>query len=158
MNASKLLNLRPLAFRSSLVNIRFISLVPNKNRQLSKVFASDPFEMVSNLMRDLDREFQRTRKQIGNNFFNMDTGLQSLPIEKSLIDPIVADKDGNRRFLMKFDMKGFTPEEIKVKTEGKNLQISAKREKQVKNSFPCGFFCTNFNFNSILDRQRLFFK
>jgi HSP20 family molecular chaperone IbpA len=158
MNASKLLNLRPLAFRSSLVNIRFISLVPNKNRQLSKVFASDPFEMVSNLMRDLDREFQRTRKQIGNNFFNMDTGLQSLPIEKSLIDPIVADKDGNRRFLMKFDMKGFTPEEIKVKTEGKNLRISAKREKQVKSSVPCRFFCTNFNFNSILDRQRLFFK
>ncbi len=26
----------------------------------------------------------------------MDTGLQSLPIDKSSIDPIVADKDGNR--------------------------------------------------------------
>jgi len=31
-----------------------------------------------------------------NIFFNMDTGLQSLPIDKSSIDPIVADKDGNR--------------------------------------------------------------
>jgi HSP20 family molecular chaperone IbpA len=158
MNASKLLNLRPLTLKNSLINTRFISLVSNKNRQLSKVFANDPFEIASNLMRDLDREFQRTRKQIGNNFFNIDTGLQSLPTGKSSIDPIVSDKDGNRRFLMTFDMKGFTPEEIKVKTDGRNLRISAKREKQVKNSFPCSFFCTNFNSNLILDRQRLFFK
>jgi HSP20 family molecular chaperone IbpA len=67
----------------------------------------------------------------------MDTGLQSLPIDKSSIGPIVADKGGNRRFLMTVDMKGFTPEEIKVKnlSRKKNLRISAKREKQVNREF-----------------------
>ena len=134
MNASKfLVLLRPLVLRSTLLsNTRYISLVPNKNRHSSKLFSNDPFDFASNLMRDLDREFQRTRSQLEKNFFNFDTGLLSRPMEKS-IDPIVVDKDGNRRFLMSFNLEGFSPEEVKVKTEGKSLCVSAKKEKQVIN-------------------------
>ena len=134
MNASKfLVQLRPLVLRSTLLsNTRYISLVSNKNRHSSKLFSNDPFDFASNLMRDLDREFQRTRSQLEKNFFNFDTGLLSRPMEKS-IDPIVVDKDGNRRFLMSFNLEGFSPEEVKVKTEGNSLCVSAKKEKQVIN-------------------------
>ena len=145
MNASKVLQLRPLVLRSSMLNARFISLVPNQNRHLTKTLANDPLDFASGLMRDLEREFQRTRKQLEKSFFNFDTGLLSLPSEKSSSDPIAVDKDGNRRFLMVFNLKGFTPEEIKVKTEGSNLCISAKKEQEVKINI-CIYF-NSFYFN-----------
>ena len=131
MNTSKLIQLRPTLFKNALTGTRFISLLPNKNRQLTKFVNNDPFDLAANLMRDLEREFQRTRSQLEKNFFNIDRNFLSLPIEKTSSDPIIVDKDGNRRFQMVFDLNGFAPEEIKVMTEGQNLKVFAKKEKKV---------------------------
>lgn len=46
-------------------------------------------------------------------------------------DLIVTESDGSRKFHLSFDIHGFEPEEIKIKTENRTLTISAKKEKKV---------------------------
>lgn len=46
-------------------------------------------------------------------------------------DMIVTDADGSRKFHLAFDMRGFEPEEVKIKTQNGTLIISAKKEKKV---------------------------
>jgi HSP20 family molecular chaperone IbpA len=44
---------------------------------------------------------------------------------------IVTESDGSRKFQLAFDMRGFEPEEVKIKTQNGALIISAKKEKKV---------------------------
>ena len=44
---------------------------------------------------------------------------------------IVTESDGSRKFQLAFDMRGFEPEEVKIKTQNGALTISAKKEKKV---------------------------
>jgi len=44
---------------------------------------------------------------------------------------IVTQSDGSRKFQLLFDMHGFQPEEVKIKTQNGSLTISAKKEKKV---------------------------
>lgn len=44
---------------------------------------------------------------------------------------IVTEEDGSRKFHLAFDMRGFEPEEVKIKTQNGTLTISAKKEKKV---------------------------
>ena len=46
-------------------------------------------------------------------------------------DLIVTEPDGSRKFHLAFDMRGFEPEEVKIKTQNGTLMISAKKEKKV---------------------------
>lgn len=45
---------------------------------------------------------------------------------------IVTEADGSRKFQLAFDMRGFEPEEVKIKTQNGALTISAKKEKKVR--------------------------
>ena len=46
-------------------------------------------------------------------------------------DMIVTQSDGSRKFHLAFDIRGFEPEEVKIKTQNRTLMISAKKEKKV---------------------------
>lgn len=45
---------------------------------------------------------------------------------------IVTEADGTRKFQLAFDMRGFEPEEVKIKTQNGAMTISAKKEKKVR--------------------------
>lgn len=45
---------------------------------------------------------------------------------------IVTESDGSRKFQLAFDMRGFEPEEVKIKTHSGKITISAKKEKKVR--------------------------
>ena len=47
------------------------------------------------------------------------------------LEPIVTDKDGNKRMQMNFDVRSFKPEEIAIRTkDGKYLEVDAKHEEE----------------------------
>ena len=136
-NLNKLLQLRSAANSLSSANKLISTTSVNNRNALSKWFSRDDdyFGNANTLMRSLEREFDNVRKQMEKNFFDMDRSFLRLPalsaIDKTKEDFIIVDKDGNRRFQMQFDLKGFEPEEIQVKTEGHNLIVSAKKEQKV---------------------------
>lgn len=90
--------------------------------------------MASNLMRDLENELDLVRNQM-NKRFNLLEGsnLDDLMLMEPLRLPsnVVTDSQGNRSFKMALNLKEFKPEEIKVKTKGQNLIVSAKTEREV---------------------------
>jgi HSP20 family molecular chaperone IbpA len=45
---------------------------------------------------------------------------------------IVTESDGSRKFHLAFDIRGFEPEEVKIKTQNGTLIVSAKKEKKVR--------------------------
>jgi len=80
---------------------------------------------ASDMIRSMDREFDAVRNRMLHNFSQAQSW--SNP-DISSHDMIKVDKDGNRNFEIAFDMRGFKPEEIKVKTEGRLLVVKAKKE------------------------------
>jgi len=95
----------------------------------------------SNVFRDLEREFDRMQRQFDNYF----RGGSNTNDNRSLVnysrggtnenDMIVTESDGSRKFQLAFDMRGFDPEEVKIKTQNGRLSISAKKEKKADNSY-----------------------
>lgn len=99
--------------------------------------------MATNLVRDMEREFDTIRNRM-NNRFNMLSpwaDLMPSPWTFSILEPwqeielpsslIKTDKDGNRKFELSLNLREFKPEDIKVKTVGQNIVVSAKTEKKV---------------------------
>ena len=104
--------------------------------------------MSSNLMRGLEQEFDYLRNQINKRFNNLendfwedDTFVTSpnplrllSPLQTTLLpmlpDVVSVDKDGNRTFNLSINVKEFKPEEVNVKTVGKNVVVSAKTERK----------------------------
>lgn len=103
------------------------------------------------MMRGLEQEFDYLRNQINKRFnklegdFWEDEGdyitspnpLRLLsPLQTTMLpmlpDVISTDKEGNRSFNLSINVKEFKPEEVKVKTIGKNIVVSAKTEKKVR--------------------------
>ena len=107
----------------------------------------------SNMMRNFQREFDNMKRQMDRNFRELG-GLSKYlspidnfreqdemnkylsPMNTTQNDQIVEDKDGKRKFQISFSLKGYQPENIKVKTRGQNLIISAKTEKDVSLNKP----------------------
>jgi len=59
---------------------------------------------------------------------------QMMPIspmeELKIENPYITDKDGNRKLKLDFDVRQFTPEEIQVKTQDRQLCVHAKHEEK----------------------------
>ena len=58
---------------------------------------------------------------------------------------IVTEADGSRKFQLAFDMRGFEPEEVKIKTQNGTLTISAKKEKKADNSYSLHEFSQSYS-------------
>jgi len=120
------------------------SSVRNYNR--NPWFNDSIFGTASNVFRGLEREFDRMQRQLDNSFGGLTSGLTSptsdnrslaqLPYEgRDQADMITTDADGARKFHLNFDMRGFEPEEIKIKTQNGMLVVSAKREEKDQNTY-----------------------
>ena len=106
-------------------------------RNLPDVFVGS----TSNLFRDLEREFDRMQRQFDNVFRGNTSGNQNRSLTETsrggnngtslAADMIVTEADGSRKFQLAFDMRGFEPEEVKIKTQNGSLIVSAKKEKKV---------------------------
>jgi HSP20 family molecular chaperone IbpA len=131
------MQLRSAAINLSSANKLISTTSVNNRNALSRWFSGedDYFGNANTLMRNLEREFEHVRKQMEANVLDVDRSFLRLPplpaIDKTKEDFITVDKEGNRRFQMQFDLKGFEPEEIQLKTEGHNLMVSAKKERTV---------------------------
>ena len=95
------------------------------------------FGVASNLMRGLDYEFNNLKNSLfkDENLPQFSIPAQYLlPLSDRLPkseDLIMVDKNGNRKFQLEIDLKGFSPEEINIETKGNILTVSAKKEKEV---------------------------
>lgn len=137
MNSLKLLNKVKLAQPF----VRCLSIKPPVNKQLMRLPTYDDafFGMASNLMRNLEREFDFMNRQASKAYQGLG-GWGWGPSPRSLFkldeafkpeEIIQVDESGNRSFKLNLSLKGFDPEDIKVNTEGQVLNISAKKEKKV---------------------------
>jgi HSP20 family molecular chaperone IbpA len=101
---------------------------------LPAFYDDDFMGLASNLMRNLDREFDAVRSRMMDSIGTMNRGMfDDLSITPN--DFITTDKDGNRKFELNFNLQGFSPEEIKVKTEGRHLVVQAKKEQSSKDQY-----------------------
>lgn len=108
-------------------------LSQSKHLRVWRPFDDTFFNMASRVMRNLEREFDWVSRQASPRL----NGQWFPAIERSMQenlnnDLIVTDKDGNRKFQLVLELSDFQPEEIKIKTEGHTLNISAKKESQVR--------------------------
>jgi len=97
----------------------------------------------SHVFRDLEREFDRMQRQF-DHFFRGGSA-NNAGDNQALTnytrggtnerDMIVTESDGSRKFQLAFDMRGFEPEEVKIKTQNGTLTVSAKKEKKAGNSY-----------------------
>jgi len=120
--------------------------------------------MASNLMRSIEREFDHARRMFGRNLISLPDPtslfrIGELPSTSQSNELVQLDNEGNRKLHIDFDMSGFQPEEIKVRTQNHNLIISAKKEKKVSFSFliRLSYFVTFF-YSDFLDKHRLLFE
>ncbi|CAF3310654.1 unnamed protein product [Rotaria socialis] len=111
-------------------------LVYRSPRNLPGVFLGS----TSNIFRDLEREFDRMQRQF-DNYFRGNVANDNRSLINSSHDniqenqTIITELDGSRKFQLTFDMRGFEPEEVKIKTHNGSLMISAKKEKKAGNSY-----------------------
>ncbi|CAF4819518.1 unnamed protein product, partial [Rotaria sp. Silwood2] len=124
-----------------------LSAVGNMGGPIRHLFYRNPRNLpdvflgtTSSVFRDLEREFERMQRQFDNYFRG-----NSLNDNQSLVNfsrsdtnennMIVTESDGSRKFHLGFNMHGFEPEEVKIKTQNGTLTISAKKEKKAGNSY-----------------------
>ena len=103
------------------------------NRQLMRYPSYDDafFGMASNIMRNLEREFDFMNRQF-NKTYQVGSAIKNMfDMEDMMKDCIQVDEGGDRTFKLKLKVAGFQPEDIQVNTEGQNLMIQAKTEKNV---------------------------
>lgn len=106
-----------------------------KHLRLWRPFDDQFFNMASRLMRNLEREFDWMSRPTSNQWFPaLEKSLQQQQ-QSAWKDLVVTDKDGNRKFQLVLELGDFKPEEIKVKTHGHTLNISAKKESKVRSFF-----------------------
>ncbi|CAM4780758.1 unnamed protein product [Rotaria magnacalcarata] len=88
----------------------------------------------------VEREFDRMQRQF-DNYFRGNVTNDNRSLINSSHDSIqenqtiTTESDGSRKFQLTFDMRGFEPEEVKLKTQNGSLMISAKKEQKGGNSY-----------------------
>lgn len=134
------------------------------------------FGMASNLMRNLEREFDYARRQLEKGFTGLNLSQQktlsapssshkstgepksssSLVAQDAFDEFVITDEaTGARRFQMSFDLRGFEPEEIKVRTQGNYLTVSAKKEQASSDEYYLREFSQSFSLPKDLRVQDL---
>ncbi|OQV21612.1 hypothetical protein BV898_04512 [Hypsibius exemplaris] len=100
----------------------------------------DPFFGLSDIlgdydrqMRQLTREFSRLENQFMGGQEEFPLGLTSM-VDRSAITPRIVDENGKKVAQYNFDIKGFRPEDVNIKTDqnGK-LVVSARHEESDEN-------------------------
>lgn len=96
-----------------------------------------------------DRELDRIRKEM----HKMESGV---PHVLDIPQPFVVDAEGNKKLSLRFDCRGFKPEEISVKTiDDDNLQVHAKHESESPGSKVYREFTRTFKLPPEVPRDQL---
>lgn len=90
-------------------------------------------------MRQMDRYMREMERDMNDSYRRMN---MQLPVDMRsreaeawhIGNPIVTDKDGNRKLSLSFDLRQFKPEEIQLKTKDGQLEVHAKHDETVENS------------------------
>ena len=130
--------------------IRNVSTTTPLNRGKLVSYEEPVFGMASNLMRNLEQEFDLIRNRLVNRN-SIFEDLWNTPALFPVLDPfqernlIKTDNEGNRSFNLSLNLKEFSPEEVKVKTVGQNVVISAKTEKKSEDNYYLREFSQSFS-------------
>ncbi|XP_064616799.1 heat shock protein Hsp-12.2-like [Liolophura sinensis] len=95
-----------------------------------------PLGFEDDLWRSLSSDLERVNQQMRglNDRYSSLVPTQPLDIgwnEAFKMDnPIVTDKDGNKKFHLEFDLRQFKPEEIQLTTANNMLNVEAKHEEK----------------------------
>ncbi|CAF0883376.1 unnamed protein product [Adineta ricciae] len=126
-----------------------LSMIGNPSGPIRTIFYRNPRNLPdvflgssSNVFRDLEREFERMQRNFDHFFRGSNTNntvdnrsLTNYTGDANENNMIVTEADGSRKFHLAFDMRGFEPEEVKIKTQNGTLVVSAKKEKKAGNSY-----------------------
>ncbi|CAF0917723.1 unnamed protein product [Rotaria sp. Silwood1] len=123
-----------------------LSTIGNMSGPVRHLFYRNPRNLpdvfrgtTSSIFRDLEKEFERMQQQFDNYFrggsANDNQSLVNYSFGANENDMIVTESDGSRKFHLAFNMRGFEPEEVKIKTQKGSLIVSAKKEKKAGNSY-----------------------
>jgi len=125
-------------------------------------FNDSIFGSASNVFRGLEREFDRMQRQFDNSLGGFispaseSRSLAQLPYEgRDQSDMITTEADGTRKFHLSFDMRGFEPEEIKIKTQNGMLVVSAKREEKDQNTYSMREWSQSYSLPHDLNMEEL---
>ena len=119
------------AIKTSRCLNRYVSTTSVNNRNRSLI--TWPFnDVATNFIRNMEREFEWARRNMDRTLGDL-SRFDLLPSSTSTVDTdfVEIDDKGNRNFRLVFDLKGYDPENIKIKTKENNLILSAKQEKKV---------------------------
>ncbi|CAF0719272.1 unnamed protein product [Adineta steineri] len=139
-----------------------LSTIGNTNGSIRHFFYRNPRNLPdvflgssSNVFRDLEKEFERMQRQFDNYFrgSNNNNNINTND-NRSLANysrdstnenhMIVTESDGSRKFQLAFDVRGFEPEQVKIKTQNGTLTISAKKENKADNSYSLHEFSQSY--------------
>ena len=104
--------------------------------------------VISNVIERWEKEFDRMQEQFNNFFQNMKTDRVVPSANKNLL---VTESDGSKKFHLSFNVHGFDPEEIKIKTHNGTITISARKENKVT----LFFFLLSLQFSSSPFRRQI---
>ncbi|KAK4473688.1 hypothetical protein MN116_003036 [Schistosoma mekongi] len=102
------------------------------------------------LMDQLESQVQDIRNQIYANDV-----LPAGSIEDYLKDAYEIGEDGKVHFNVRFDVKGFEPEDIKVTLTDNYIKVQAKKETKTESSSSCREFCRLVELPKSVDHDRL---
>ncbi|XP_062507650.1 major egg antigen-like [Corticium candelabrum] len=78
-------------------------------------------------MRHLERQFAGMQQHYDRHLPTAD--IHSL-FRKHAVQPCIVEEDGQKKVQWKFDVRGFKPEDVQIKTRENTLEVQAKHEDQ----------------------------
>jgi len=103
-------------------------------------FFGFPYEDThwSQAMRQMDRQMKELQRNMDYVFNHAQRHFGMTPMDfrlaeaDNMVNPVVNDKDGNRKLQYSLDVRQFKPEEINIKTKDGALQVHAKHEEDTE--------------------------
>nr|CAH8825319.1 unnamed protein product [Trichobilharzia regenti] len=105
----------------------------------------------NSLIRQMEQRMQEMRKRMG---------ISDMPPFKATFDDFLNDpyeigNDGKLHFKVRFDVKGFSPEDINVKTTDNGVVVSAKKVTQTNTSKSSREFCRMIELPQSIEQTKL---
>ncbi|XP_055338403.1 heat shock protein beta-1-like [Paramacrobiotus metropolitanus] len=89
-------------------------------------YIMDPFIDINSALADMDHAMRYVNREMGRLSNNQTGGQQQLAVRN--LTPDIIEEDGQKKIQFNFDVRGFKPEDITLKTQDGRLVVSAKHE------------------------------
>ncbi|THD25490.1 Major egg antigen [Fasciola hepatica] len=116
-------------------------------------FRSDGFGHAQSVLARMDREMQMLRDQMFSNLHDLTSRTDGLlDFLNNAYEP---GEDGRLHFKVRFDLRGYSPENIKVTTGPRQLTVQAQRSEQTSNSSSRSMFCRSIYLPEAIEDDKL---